>query len=115
MALLELICPLDSDHHLEAARTRKQSKLEYQQLLAELDCLNFPHFYEMLEISVLGHYKHFSVKNILNLLCFIHSDLSFPRSTVQQMLDTAAKKCISVSQKIFMARKCSEWFSPDLN
>jgi len=35
VALLELTCPLDSEHHLQAARSRKQSKTEYLQLLAE--------------------------------------------------------------------------------
>jgi len=40
IALLELTCSLDSLHHLESARSRKQDKLEYLQLLAELDHLN---------------------------------------------------------------------------
>ena len=115
VALLELTCPLDSEHHLEAARSRKQGKLEYQQLLAELDRLDFSNYYETLEVSVLGHYQKSSVKNILNVLHFIHSDLSPAKVSVRQMLDTAAMKCISASQRIFMSRKCSEWFPPDLN
>ena len=58
VALLELTCPLvdyplNSDHHPEAAiarsRIRKQSKLECQQLLAELDCLDFSNYYETFE------------------------------------------------------------------
>jgi len=36
IALLELTCPLDSMHHFESARSHKQNKLEYQQLLADL-------------------------------------------------------------------------------
>ena len=36
VALLELICLLDSENHLQAARSRKQSKVKYLQLLAEL-------------------------------------------------------------------------------
>ena len=112
MALLELTCPLDSEHHLEVARSRKQGKLEYQQLLAELDRLDFSNYYETLEVSVLGHYQKSSVKNVLH---FIHSDLSPAKAGVRQMLDTAAMKCISASQRIFMSRKCSEWFPPDLN
>ena len=67
VALLELTCPLDSEHHLEAARSRKQGKLEYQQLLAELDHLDFSNYYETLEVSVLGHYQKSSVKNVLNV------------------------------------------------
>ena len=115
VALLELTCSLDSEHHLEAARSRKQGKLEYQQLLAELDHLDFSNYYETLEVSVLGHYQKSSVKNVLNVLHFIHSDLSPAKAGVRQMLDTAAMKCISASQRIFMSRKCSEWFPPDLN
>ena len=29
VTMLELTCPLDSAHHLESARNRKQSKVEY--------------------------------------------------------------------------------------
>jgi len=59
IALLELTCPLDSIHHLKSARSREQNKLEYQQLLADLDRLNIANYYETLEISVLGHYHPF--------------------------------------------------------
>jgi len=37
--LFELTCPLDSAHHLEQARYRKQNKVEYHQILSELDRL----------------------------------------------------------------------------
>ena len=46
IALLELTCPLDSEHHPQSARLRKQNKVEYQQLLAELDRLNVSNYYE---------------------------------------------------------------------
>jgi len=72
ITLLELTCPLDSVHHLESARSRKQNKLEYQQLLADLDRLNITTYYETLEISILGHYHPFCVTNLLNLLRFVH-------------------------------------------
>ena len=42
VALLELTCPLDSVHHLESARERKQGKTEYQQILSEFDRLGTP-------------------------------------------------------------------------
>jgi len=76
----------------------------------KLDCLDFSSYYEILEVSVLRHYQKFSI----NILHFIHSELSPAKVIVQQMLDTAAMKFISASQRIFMSRKCSEWFSPDL-
>jgi len=34
--VFEQMCPLDSNHHLSQPRSRKQSKVEYQQILAEL-------------------------------------------------------------------------------
>ena len=46
IALLELTCPLDSEHHPQSARLCKQNKVEYQQLLAELDRLNVSNYYE---------------------------------------------------------------------
>ena len=39
VALLELTCPLDSEHNFQSARSRKQNKAEYHQLLAEFDHL----------------------------------------------------------------------------
>ena len=35
-------CALDSVHHLESARERKQRKTEYQQILSEFDRLGIP-------------------------------------------------------------------------
>ena len=57
VALLEQTCPLDSEHHIEAARSRKQNKTEYLQLLVEFDRLRLDNYYETVEISVLGHYQ----------------------------------------------------------
>ena len=66
IVLLELTCPLDLGHHLQSARTHKQCKVEYLQLLAELDRLNISNFYETFEVSVLGHYYPFCIKNLWN-------------------------------------------------
>ena len=115
IALLELTCPLDSEHHLQSARLRKQNKVEYQQLLAELDRLNVSNYYKTLEISVLGHYHPSSVKNLWNLLHFVHQDILVSKAALRKVLDSALQKCITASQRIFMARDCCEWFpaSPD--
>jgi len=109
LLLFELTCPLDSTHHLEQARSRKQNKLEYHQILSELDRLGFTNYYETIEISVLGHYHQFSIKNTYNALHFIYKDLSITKSSVRQMLDDASKLCIAASRRIFMAR---EWLCP---
>ena len=42
VALLELTCPLDPEHNIQSARSRKQNKAEYHQLLAEFDHLQIP-------------------------------------------------------------------------
>ena len=42
VALLELTCPLDSEHHIQEARSRKQNNTEYLQLLSEFDRLQIP-------------------------------------------------------------------------
>ena len=107
--LFELTCPLDSAHHLEQARSRKQNKAEYHQILSELDRLNVTNFYETLEISVLGHFQQFSVTNTYNVLHFIDKDINITRSLVRRMLDDASKVCMTASQRIFMARDCQEW------
>ena len=56
VALLELTCPLDSKHHIQEPRSKKQNKTEYLQLLSEFYRLQIPNYYETVEISVLGHY-----------------------------------------------------------
>ena len=107
--LFELTCPLDSAHHLEQARSCKQNKVEYHQILTELDRLNVTNFYETLEISVLGHYRQFSATKTYNVLHFIDKDINITKSLVRQMLDDASKICMTMSQRIFMARDCREW------
>ena len=72
ITLLELTCPLDSIEHIQAARRQKQNKVEHLDLLAEFDCLNIPNCYETIEITVLGHYQLSTIKNLLNLLKFVH-------------------------------------------
>ena len=109
IALLEFTCPLDSEHHLEAARSRKQGKVEYQQLLAEFDRLHISNYYETLEISVLGHYHLSSIQNLRNLLHFVHQDVLVSKTAVRKLLDLVAQKCITGSQRIFLARDSSEW------
>ena len=98
IALLELTCPLDSVHHIQSARSRKQSKVEYLQLLAEFDRLKIPSYYETIEITVLGHYQPASVNNLLNLINFSCPGTTTSKSLVRKMLDAAACKTISSSQ-----------------
>jgi len=76
ITLLELTCPLDSTQRIQAAQNRKQNKVEYLQLLAEFDCLNIPNCYETIEITVLCHYQLPTIKNLLNLLKFVHPEVS---------------------------------------
>ena len=55
---------------------------EYHQLLVELDCLNISNFHETLEVTVLGHYYLFCVKNLWNFLYFIHQDISVSKARI---------------------------------
>ena len=107
MALLELTCPLDSIHHLESARDRKQSKEEYHQLLSEFDRLGVPCFYDTVELSVLGHYLQSSLSSLYNIMNFVQQPIS--KSQCRKIFDEAAGLSISASRRIFLARNCSDW------
>ena len=109
IALLELTSPLDSIHHIQSARSRKQNKTDYLQLLAEFDRLNIANYYETIEITVLGHYQVSSIQNLVNLFRFILPELNTSKSGIRSWLDEAASASISASQRIFMARQCKEW------
>ena len=106
--IMELTCPLDSEHHLKEARIRKQNKVEYLQLLAEFDRLNIVNRYETVEISVLGHYQPSCIQQFKCFIDFIQPSLC-NKSSLRKIIDDAAKTCISCSQRIFFARNCSEW------
>ena len=101
ITLLELTCPLDSAQHIQAAQNRKQNKVEHLQLLAEFDCRNCPNYYKTFEISVLGHYQLSTIKNLLNLLNFVHPEVSTSKSTIKKCLDDAASASIMASRRIF--------------
>ena len=109
ITLLELTCPLDSIHHIQSARNRKQSKTEYLQLLAEFDCLNIANYYDTIEITVLGHFQVSSIKNLSSLLNFVQADIRISKHIIKEWLDAAASASISASQRIFLARNCTEW------
>ena len=107
VALLELTCPLDSIHHLESARDRKQSKEEYHQLSSEFDRLGVPCFYDTVELSVLGHYLQSSLSSLYNIMNFVQQPIS--KSQCRKIFDEAAGLSISASRRIFLARNCPEW------
>ena len=101
VALLELTCPLDSEHNIQSARSRKQNKIEYHRLLAEFDHLKIPNYYETIEISVLGHYLPSSIQNIKNFIDFVQLCVT-TKSSIQKILDNAARQCMTCLQKIFL-------------
>jgi len=79
LLLFELTCPLDSNHHLSQAWSRKQSKVEYQQILAELDRLDISNYYETLEIST------------CDALCFIYQELHNEDADKGKLTKTSTK------------------------
>ena len=95
ISLLELTCPLDSIHHIQSARSRKQNKTDYLQLLAEFDLLNIANYYETIEITVLGHYQVSSIQSMVNLFRFILPELNTSKSGIRSWLDEAASASIS--------------------
>jgi len=102
ISLLELTCPFNSNADLSAARQRKESKLEYQQIVAELDRLGFVGKYFTIEIGCLGHY----LKETINSMKLIsHQSLSNSRAS----LDRAAAVAITSSQRIFLSRNNPTW------
>ena len=109
IAILELTCPLDSVHHLEAARDRKLGKEDYHLLLSELHCLDIVSFYDTIEMSVLGHYLPTSLSAFRNCVNFIQNDFTMPKSHCKKIFDLAAAVSISSSRRIFMAKDCQEW------
>ena len=98
MALLELTCPLDTVHHLESARERKQRKTEYQQILSEFDRLEILCSYYTIELSVLGHYLPSSLSSFQNCVNFIQNEITMTRSNCRKIFDLAAVASISSSR-----------------
>ena len=110
MDKLDLTCTLDPIHHLESARNRKQTKEDYLQILSELDRLGILSYYNMIEISVLGHYMclQSSLSSLCNAFSFIQATV-LSRARCRKVLNEAAELSISVSRRIFLARNCAEW------
>ena len=98
VALLELTCPLDSVHHLESARERKQKKTEYQQILSEFDHLIILCSYYTIELSVLGHYLPSSLSSFQNCVNFIQNEITMTHSNCRRIFDLAAVASISSSR-----------------
>ena len=111
--MLGVTCYISNALHniLESARNRKQSKVEYLQLLAEFDRLSISSYYETqaIEISALGHYQPTSIGNYLNFIKFSNPTITIPKSTVRKCLDDAAYQSILASERIFLARNNKEW------
>ena len=74
--MLERTCPLDSIHHLESVKDRKQCKEEYLQILSELEHLGVLYYYNTIELSVVGHYLLSSLSALYKTLNFINYSVS---------------------------------------
>ena len=75
--------------------------------LHEFDHLNVANYYETIEITVLGHYQVSSIKNLLKLLNFLFPDIEVQKSATRNWFFAS----ISISQRIFLVRKCREWYT----
>ena len=102
-----LTCPLESAHHLEAARDRKQEKTEYLGIMSEFPLhMGVECYYNMLELSVLGHYLPLLLTTVLISL---RLKRTFLNQIVGKYVQVAAAISISSSRRIFLARNCPEW------
>ena len=79
-------------------KTRKQSKVEYVQLLAEFDRLGIFSYYETIEISALDHYQPASIGNYLNFIKFSNPTTAISKSTVRKCLNDQS---FLASERIF--------------
>ena len=78
-----LTCPLDSEHNIQSARSRKQNKIEYLQLLAEFDSLQT---LNTAEISVLGHYTSHPLFKTLRISLTSYNLLLHPNPACPNLL-----------------------------
>ena len=103
VALLELTCALDSGHHILSARSKKQNKPDYLQLLAELDRLQISNYYKKVEISVLGYHQPSSIQNIERFIDFLQPSVA-SKLTIRQIPDSATRISVMCSQRISWPR-----------
>ena len=76
-------------------------------MLAEFDRLNIPNYYETIEIISTSYLQ--SRICLLNLLNFVHPEVSTSKSSIKKCLDDAASASIMASRRIFLVRECKEW------
>jgi len=84
--IVSLLCVVDA----------VQNKEEYQQLLAEFDRPNISNYFDTIEITVLGHYQLFTVKNMLNLIMFVHLEV---KPSIKRNLDATASASIRLPEE----------------
>ena len=87
ISLLELSCLFDSNTDHSAAHQRKESKLEYQQIVAEFDHLGFVIKYFTIEIGCFGHYHKETIKllKIISYQTYSNSRASLDKAAVVAM------------------------------
>ena len=105
IALLELSVVTNTEHHLLAARNRKEDC--YGSLLTDLQQAGFSVNLVTIEVGCLGHFMPETVSKLSDV-CHL------PKNTIRCILQQAARVAISCSYRIFNSRASTTWDVVDL-
>ena len=105
IALLELSVVTNTEHHLLAARNRKEDR--YGSLLTDLQQARFSVNLVTIEVGCLGHFMPETVSKLSDV-CHL------PKNTIRCILQQAARVAISCSYRIFNSRASTTWDIVDL-
>ena len=100
--ILELTVCTNSREAMSNARTRKLSKISYQQLLGDLERQGKDVRYITMEMGALGHYPG----DLVVLMSEVFPEI---RKKCRNILDQLSKVSINCSQMIYFARNSEHW------
>ena len=101
LIILELTIPFNSPESMKKANNFKTNK--YELLLSDLESNGYAPEFLAMEIGALGHHRPGTLSALHNLLP------SIPKNSFRALLDNAGKTAISISRRIFMARREEAW------
>ena len=105
IALLELSVVTNTEHHLLAARNRKEDR--YGSLLTDLQQTGFSVNLVTIEVGCLGHFMPETVSKLSDVCHLL-------KNTIRCILQKAARVAISCSYRIFNSRASTTWDVVDL-
>ena len=100
IALIELSVVTNTEHHLLAARNRKEDR--YGSLLTDLQQAGFSVNLVTIEVGCLGYFMPETISKLSNVY-------HLPKNTIRCILQQAARVVISCSYRIFNSRASTTW------